>query len=72
MLQIGSSKWQKHRGGLIDEEQWDIMLKDLKGRGRAGQRDPSPTQETTPGTGGGGGRGETEGASSEGGSEASE
>ena len=29
---IGSSRWQKHRGGLLDETQWDITLKDLKDR----------------------------------------
>ena len=29
---IGSSRWQKHRGGLLDEAQWDITLKDLKDR----------------------------------------
>ena len=29
---VGSSKWSNHRGGLLDEEQWDIMLQDLKDR----------------------------------------
>ena len=29
---VGSSRWQRHRGGILDEAQWDVMLKDLKDR----------------------------------------
>ena len=33
--QMGSSKWPKHRGEVIDEEQWEAMIQDLKERQRA-------------------------------------
>ena len=34
---VGSSKRLKHRRGLLDEKQWDIMIRDVKGRQRVAE-----------------------------------